>query len=138
MHGHAAPEDGTLEPHCLRDSQTVVRYRTTMKSNTISIFPPIQGIKPGPAEYQRVEYSEPKPMYKPFGSDRPRLPADKKSIGKLGPGSYCHNVPMSRHVEYNESFGGERTLKGLVTIRCTKGIPDKVGHTVVSVPDHTQ
>ncbi len=69
-------------------------------------------------------------MYKPFGSERSRLPADRRSLGKPGPGRYKHGVPTSRHVEYNASFGGERTLRGIVTVKCTKGIPDKVCYIV--------
>ncbi len=45
----------------------------------------------------------------------------------MGPGSYKHDVSIGRHVEYNSSFGGKRTLRGIVTLKCTKGIPDKVG-----------
>ena len=48
------------------------------------------------------------------------------------PGSYEHDVPVNRHVEYQESFGGKRTLRGIVTVKCTNGVPEKVGQSISS------
>ena len=45
----------------------------------------------------------------------------------LRPGSYSHDVATNRHVEYCESFGGTRTLKHEVIVKCTRGIAEKVG-----------
>lgn len=41
------------------------------------------------------------------------------------PGAYAHNVSHDRRVEFDESFGGTRSLKTTVTVKCTKGIPDQ-------------
>lgn len=94
------------------------------------VYSLVQGIKPGPADYHQAVHSESKPLFKPFGSAASRLPADKCGIGKVGPGLYKHDVPVNRHVEYNSSFGGKRTLRGIVTLKCTKGIPDKVSREI--------
>ena len=55
------------------------------------------------------------------------------------PGSHDHDVVQFRHVNCHESFGGPRTLKGPVPVKCTLGIPDKVSsnaptHLKVSSP----
>ena len=42
------------------------------------------------------------------------------------PGAYAHDVPVGRHTEFDESFGSRKTLKNSITVKCTKGIPDKV------------
>ena len=42
------------------------------------------------------------------------------------PGSYKHDVPISRQIEFDESFGGKKTLRGVVIMKCNNGIPDKV------------
>ncbi len=44
------------------------------------------------------------------------------------PGAYGHDIPRNRHVECNESFGGRRSLKSLVPVKCTNGITDVVGY----------
>ena len=42
----------------------------------------MQGIKPGPADYQKVTASPPKQTYKPFGSAAPRLPEEEPESKK--------------------------------------------------------
>ena len=45
----------------------------------------LQGIKPGPADYQKATPSPPKQTYKPFGSSAPRLP-EEEAESKRPPG----------------------------------------------------
>lgn len=43
------------------------------------------------------------------------------------PGAYeSRSERCGRHVEFNEAFGGRKTLKSPVIVKCTKGIPDQV------------
>lgn len=42
------------------------------------------------------------------------------------PGSHEHNVATSRRVQFDQSFGGPKVLRKIVTTKCTMGIPDKV------------
>ena len=42
------------------------------------------------------------------------------------PAAYDHDVERSRHIRFYESFGGKRTLRDSVRIKCTRGIPDQV------------
>ena len=57
----------------------------------------LQGIKPGPADYQKVTPSPPKLSYRPFGSSAPRLP-EEEAESKRPPGYGMHN--------YDKSTGG--------------------------------
>eukprot|EP00731_Ephydatia_muelleri_P006098 Em0003g346a len=41
-----------------------------------------------------------------------------------GPGAYGHDEPRNRHIEFEEAFGGKKTLKKSVVVKCTKGVPD--------------
>ena len=42
------------------------------------------------------------------------------------PGQYPHDVEKNRRPEYHYSFGGPRTPKETVKIKCTNGIPEEV------------
>ena len=41
-------------------------------------------------------------------------------------GHYDHNIATNRTIDFHESFGGRKTLKETVKIKCTKGIPEQV------------
>lgn len=79
---------------------------------------------PGPADYgESPQKQRVAPSFKPFNVSIPRLP----EIGGAktpGPGAYDHDVPRNRHIEFDEAFGGKKSLKATVIVKCTKGIPD--------------
>ena len=48
-------------------------------------------------------------------------------VSHFSPGTYQQGEVQRRHVEFEESFGRDRKLKSFVMVKCTNGIPDKVG-----------
>lgn len=83
----------------------------------------LKGNRVGPADYQRIETKPATSNSKPFKSSCDRFVA--KPDKQPGPGAYAHDVPVGRHTEFDESFGSRKTLKNSITVKCTKGIPDK-------------
>ena len=47
-------------------------------------------------------------------------------FNNYSPGVYEHDVCRDRRIEFAEAFGGKKTLCATVSIKCTKGVPDKV------------
>ncbi|KAL5502283.1 hypothetical protein EMCRGX_G009029 [Ephydatia muelleri] len=78
---------------------------------------------PGPADYDRSQQQHVRPSYKPFDISIPRLP-EIGGASTPGPGAYGHDEPRNRHIEFEEAFGGKKTLKKSVVVKCTKGVPD--------------
>lgn len=81
---------------------------------------------PGPADYQsNVLSTAVGSAYQPFLSAQLRFKERLRSCDHLGPGSHDHDVATNRKVDFEESFGGPRTLRKAITTKCTKGIPDQ-------------
>ncbi|XP_013414333.1 protein pitchfork [Lingula anatina] len=80
-------------------------------------------VTPAPPEYQTkvtdpIEFT---PSYKPFNAAADRFPVYKREIEESvpGAGTYEHEIPRNRKVQWHQSFGGAPINLPAVTIKST-------------------
>ncbi|XP_065648714.1 uncharacterized protein LOC100214475 isoform X2 [Hydra vulgaris] len=81
---------------------------------------------PGPPSYQPIisEKKEIKLALKPFQCGDSRFPKIKRETIP-GPGTYDHNIPCNKKIQFYCSFGGLQTLRTSVQLICNYGLKDK-------------
>ncbi|XP_025087716.1 protein pitchfork-like [Pomacea canaliculata] len=96
----------------------------TLGARTANRFTPFTKFQsPSSWEYQE-DHSEPRPFTsckKPFLAGSDRFPVNKRNIMDVipGPGTYEHNIPRNRQVQWHQSFGSAPVLMPAISIKST-------------------
>ncbi|XP_076450395.1 ciliary microtubule-associated protein 3-like [Babylonia areolata] len=78
---------------------------------------------PGPTQYQR-HHTDPKTFKtsnKPFEVGSDRFPVRRRDIFQVSPGAgtYEHEVPRNRQVQWHQAFGGAPVMMPPISIKST-------------------